>query len=45
VPNSRRRCATAPATAAASIGNIADSGASENISAHAVAGSSDASIA
>src|SRR5918992_5687541 len=35
VPDSRRRSATAPATMAASTGNIADSGASQNSTAHA----------
>ena len=41
VPNSRRRSPTASATTAASLGNIVDSGASENISAHADSGISE----
>jgi hypothetical protein len=45
VANSRRRSATAPATAAASIENIVDSDASDNISAHADAGTSVSIIA
>src|ERR671914_2761520 len=45
VANSRRRSVTALATAAASLENIVDSGASENISAHAKAGISVSIIA
>jgi hypothetical protein len=45
VANSRRRSGTALATAPASIGNIVDSGASENISAHADVGTSASIIA